>query len=129
MEKVRPFEIFTKRYDKWFDDNPNAYFSEVNLIRNIIPNGLGIEVGVGTGRFSKPLDIDIGVDPSIKMGKIAKKRGIKLMIGMGEVLPFRTEYFDFLICVKIVRFCTTLYGVYVFEYRFIFLFFRVLTTH
>jgi len=117
LEKIRPFEIFTKRYDKWFDDNPNAYFSEVNLIRNIILNGLGIEVGVGTGRFSKPLDIEIGVDPSMKMGKIAKKRGIKLIIGMGEVLPFRTEYFDFLIYVTTICFLKNLSKAFEEAYR------------
>ncbi|TFF99706.1 MAG: class I SAM-dependent methyltransferase [Promethearchaeota archaeon] len=117
MEQVKPFEIFTQRYDKWFDDNPNAYFSEVNLIREITPKGFGIEVGVGTGRFSKPLDVEIGVDPSIKMGKIAKKRGIKFIVGLGENLPFKTEYFDFLICVTTICFLKNLNKAFEEAYR------------
>lgn len=104
LDRVKSFENFSERYDKWFDDNPNAYLSEIKLLEKVIPNGLGLEVGVGTGRFSKPFYIEIGLDPSIKMGEIAKKRGIKLVNGIGENLPFKTEIFDFVVCITTICF-------------------------
>lgn len=39
----------------------------------LLPNiGKGVEIGVGTGRFSAPLGIKLGVDPSWEMSKLAR---------------------------------------------------------
>lgn len=50
---------------------------------------------MGSGRFAAPLGIRLGLDPSKKMGKFAKKRGKKVIKGVGESLPFHDSHFDY----------------------------------
>ena len=38
--------------------------------------GLGLEIGVGTGRFAGPLGIEIGIDPSMTMLTYSIKRNV-----------------------------------------------------
>ena len=64
----------------------------------------GIEVGLGSGRFSAPFGIKLGVDPSKELGKIAKKRGIKVIEGVAESLPFADSQFDFVLMVTTICF-------------------------
>ncbi|HII61825.1 DUF3216 domain-containing protein [Pyrococcus horikoshii] len=88
MPKIKPFEEHTERYDSWFERHKYAYLSELNAIKKVLPEEECIEVGVGTGRFAQPLGIKIGVEPSRKMAEIAEKRGIKVIEGIAEDLPF-----------------------------------------
>ena len=44
----------------------------------------GIEMGVGTGRFAVPLGIRWGMDPSIRMVKMAKARGLQVVAARAE---------------------------------------------
>ncbi len=74
-------------------------------MRVTIPaKGTGLEVGVGTGRFAAPLGIRFGLDPSPKMVEVAKKRGIDVVIGVGEDLPFKNSSFDFVVLVTTICF-------------------------
>ncbi len=50
--------------------------------------GKGVEIGVSTGRFAEPLGIEIGVEPSKRMRETAKKRGIQVVGGIPEKVPF-----------------------------------------
>jgi len=52
-----------------------------------------LEVGVGTGKFAAALNVAYGVDGSIRVLRFAKKRGIKVIIGDGQKLPFADESF------------------------------------
>ena len=52
-----------------------------------------LEVGVGSGRFAQALGIETGVDPSIKLLKMARRRGITVFLGKGEQLFLRKESF------------------------------------
>ena len=102
---IRVFEEFYQQYDKWFRRNKWVYRSEVEAVRKLIPHeGFGLEVGVGTGRFSVPFGIEIGVDPSMRMGSIAMRRGIRVVCGVGEDLPFREEAFDFVLNITTICF-------------------------
>ncbi|MBC7330280.1 class I SAM-dependent methyltransferase [bacterium] len=90
------FELFPEEYDEWFEEHKFAYLSELEALKRAIPEGRkGLEIGVGTGRFAKPLGIKIGIDPSEKMLEIARKRGIEGIQGRGENLPFKEGEFDF----------------------------------
>jgi hypothetical protein len=51
-------------------------------------SGTGVEIGVGTGRFAEPLGIRVGVEPSKAMRQVAQKRGIEVIDGVAQVLPF-----------------------------------------
>lgn len=105
MPKVQPFEKYTLRYENWFEQNKFAYRSEINALKEQIPKtGKGIEIGVGSGRFAAPLGIQIGLDPSKKMLKIAKQRGIKTVEAVAEKLPFAATNFDFVLMVTTICF-------------------------
>ena len=56
-----------KKYDNWYNRNRFAYISEINAIKKINPKGLGLEIGVGTGRFASKLNFSYGIDPSKKV--------------------------------------------------------------
>lgn len=90
------FDRFYKRYDAWYDRNISVYLSELIAIKKVLPKkSKGLEIGVGTGRFAVPLGITTGIDPSKNMIKIARQRGIKARLGLGERLPFRNYTFDY----------------------------------
>ncbi|MBW1699809.1 MAG: class I SAM-dependent methyltransferase [Deltaproteobacteria bacterium] len=103
--KIEPFEIYTQKYEDWFDKNRFAFESELQAIKNLLPpKKMGIEIGVGTGRFAVPLGIGLGVEPSPKMGEIAVNRGIKVVKAGAESLPFNDETFDFVLMVTTLCF-------------------------
>ncbi len=91
------FNQYYERYDAWYERNKFAYLSEIEAIKKVLPKeGKGLEIGVGTGRFAHPLGIEYGIDPSINMLKIARKRGIKVVVSYGEHLALRSSYFDYI---------------------------------
>jgi ubiquinone/menaquinone biosynthesis C-methylase UbiE len=93
--RIEVFELNIERYDNWFNKNRFAYLSELKAIKNLLPIGRGIEIGVGTGRFAEPLGIELGIDPSLAMKKKAKERGVKVIGGVAENLPIISNFFDF----------------------------------
>ena len=96
MAKIEPFERYPYQYEDWFERNKFVYESELRAISKQLPESKkGIEIGVGSGRFAAPLGIKIGVEPSNEMGKLAQKRGIEVINGMAESLPFDDSQFDF----------------------------------
>jgi len=105
MPNIDPFEKYPEQYDEWFDKNRFVYESELEAVKELIPKSKnGFEVGVGSGRFAAPLGIKLGVDPSKEMGKIAQKRGIKVIEGVAESLPFPDTQFDFVLMVTTICF-------------------------
>jgi SAM-dependent methyltransferase len=105
MPKVEPFEKYYKRYEDWFDKNRFAYESEILAIKELFPaNREGVEIGVGSGKFAGPLGIKLGVEPSQKMRKIAKKNGIKVLDAVAEKLPFENNQFEFALMVTTICF-------------------------
>jgi ubiquinone/menaquinone biosynthesis C-methylase UbiE len=105
MPKIKPFEEYPRRYEDWFRKNKFAYQSELLAVKALIPgNGEGIEIGVGSGRFAEPLGIKLGIEPSPKMRKIAEKKGIKVIDGVAEKLPFDDKQFKFILMVTTICF-------------------------
>ena len=105
MLQIAPFEKHVAEYDEWFDNHPLAYESELAAMRqqllSLPKNLLGLEVGVGTGRYAAPLGIKEGIEPSEEMAKRAVKRGIEVVNARAEKLPFRDIHFDFVLIVTI----------------------------
>ena len=97
--KHRVFENYAEEYDNWYEKNKFVYLSELEALKKVVPKGKGLEVGVGTGRFAKPLRIEYGVDLSSKMAYFAKKRGVETIVAKGESLPFKSGIFDFVLIV------------------------------
>jgi len=105
MPKIEPFEKYYNKYEDWFIKNKFAYQSELLAIRGLLPEkGRGVEIGVGSGRFAEPLGIKYGIDPSRKMLEIARKRGIKVSLGVAENLPYSDESFDYALMVTTICF-------------------------
>jgi SAM-dependent methyltransferase len=95
MPRVAPFETHHQRYEAWFEKHEAAYISELLALRPFVPwEGRGIEVGVGSGRFAAPLGVGVGVDPSPAMLVHAAARGIDVVEGVAENLPFADGSFD-----------------------------------
>ena len=63
-----------------------------------------MEIGVGTGRFAESLGIKTGVEPSKRMRELAQKRGLQVLNGVAEKLPFEDSRFDFVLMVTTVCF-------------------------
>ncbi|HEB37849.1 MAG TPA: class I SAM-dependent methyltransferase [Thermoplasmatales archaeon] len=118
MPRVEPFEKFSAEYDEWFVRNRDVYQAEVDAIKDLIPSGkIGLEVGIGTGRFALPLGIKIGVEPSKRMTEIAKKRGLQVYQAVAEALPFKKESFDFILMVTTICFVDDLFKLFKEAYR------------
>ncbi len=84
------FDRNAERYDAWYDRNRELYEAELELLPK--PASPSVEIGVGTGRFAI-IGIDVGVDISLPMLKIAKKRGIECVAGDAARLPFKDKIF------------------------------------
>lgn len=105
MPKISPFEKYADQYEEWFEKNRWVYEAELRAVKDMLPTGgHGMEVGVGTGRFAEPLGIKVGVEPSKRMREIAQKRGIHVLDGVAEELPFDDCEFDFVLMVTTVCF-------------------------
>jgi SAM-dependent methyltransferase len=105
MPGVNAFDKNVDRYEQWFVDNPLAYVSELRALRELLPtSGSGIEIGVGTGRFAAPLGIRNGIEPSRSMAEVARKRGIEVVPGVAEHMPFADGEFDHALMVTTVCF-------------------------
>ena len=99
LPTIEVFDKNWKKYEEWFEKRREIYLSELKVLEEILPKGHGIEIGVGSGRFAAPLGVNIGIDPSGNILKLAKIRGIKVVKGVGEFLPFKDSKFDFVLIV------------------------------
>ncbi|MFC4245678.1 methyltransferase domain-containing protein [Natribaculum luteum] len=105
MPKSAPFEEHTDRYEQWFDEHTEAYRAEIDALSRLVPaDAFGLEIGVGSGRFAEPLEIETGVDPAVEMLEYADDRGIDVVRGVAEALPFRTDRFDVAVIVTTICF-------------------------
>lgn len=106
MPRTAPFDQFVDQYDAWFYINAEVYAAELATVRQLLPPSpaLGLEVGVGSGKFAVPLGIKKGVEPSAAMADRAKSLGIDVLKGVAEELPFSQSEFDFLLMITTICF-------------------------
>jgi SAM-dependent methyltransferase len=105
MTTVHVFEEAAQEYDAWFDRNRAVYESEIMALQRFLPPPQGgLEIGVGTGRFAVPLGIEVGLEPAATMADLARRRGIMVIRGVAEALPFRSGSFDSVVMVTVICF-------------------------
>jgi ubiquinone/menaquinone biosynthesis C-methylase UbiE len=104
MPGSESFDKNVSQYEQWFIDHPHAYVSELHAVRELLPEGNGLEIGVGTGRFAAPLGITNGIEPSLAMASLAKRKGIEVVTGKAENMPYYDGNFDFALMVTTVCF-------------------------
>ena len=94
--KIRAFDSLAWAYDSWFEQEGRLIFTlEVEALKQVLPllPKPWIEIGIGSGRFAQALGIDIGLDPSSELLKIARNRGTRVLLGRGEEAPFKDGSF------------------------------------
>ena len=105
MSHTKIFDQNVEAYEQWYEDYPQVFESELLALKEQfqkLPENLhGIEVGLGTGRFSVPLGIKEGIEPAKEMAALAVKRGISVVDGYAEQLPFGDLKFDFVLFVTV----------------------------
>ena len=105
MPRTAPFEAHHRRYDDWFVHHAAAYQSELLAVRALLPwRGLGLAIGVGTGRFAAPLGVQIGIDPAREVLDYATNRGISTVQAVAEALPFADSSVDYALSVTTICF-------------------------
>jgi len=91
-----PFDTLASAYDAWFEEEGKLIFAiEVKALMEVLtllPKPW-LEVGVGSGRFAQALGIETGIDPSVKLLEMAKRRGITVFRARGEERYFNKEGF------------------------------------
>jgi SAM-dependent methyltransferase len=91
-----PFNDLAYEYDAWFEGKGKLIFEiEVKAFQEILP-GLPkpwLEIGAGSGRFAQALGIEAGLEPSIKMVEMARRREVTTFWGRGEQQVFEEASF------------------------------------
>jgi len=91
-----PFDDLATEYDAWFEkDGSLIFFIEVKAFKSLLPilPKPWLETGVGSGRFAQALGIETGIDPSVKLVEMARRRGVTAFLGGGEQEMFDEESF------------------------------------
>ena len=105
MTNSSPFDQYLSEYEQWFVAHHWVYQAELNAVRMLMPaSGNFIEIGVGTGRFAAPLDIQVGLEPSRQMAALARQQGIQIIHGVAEHLPIADASFNSALMVTTICF-------------------------
>lgn len=91
------FERLAERYDAWYEDpvGRQLFAMELACLRPLLQGTTRprLEVGVGSGRFAATLGVEVGLDPAREPLGLARARGVRVVQGVGERLPFRDGVF------------------------------------
>jgi len=120
MKTISLFDSHVEEYEKWYDRYPFVFQSEVEALREMMPEGdnlSGIEVALGTGRLAQALGIKEGVEPSAAMREVAMKRGIEVINGVAEQLPYKDLRFDFVMMAFCISYFNDLHVAFKEVYR------------
>jgi SAM-dependent methyltransferase len=93
---ISPFDNLALEYDAWFDGEGSLIFPiEVQAFKSLLSSlpRPWLEIGVGSGRFAQALGIETGIDPSIRLVEMARRRGVTAFLGRGEQELFDEESF------------------------------------
>lgn len=120
MAKTKSFEHYAENYDIWFEKHKTIYDDEVRTAKKLIGSASnGFEIGIGSGKFALPLGIKIGIEPSRRMREIAQAKGLDVIDGVAEDLPFENEKFDFAAMITTICFVDDLFQALSEAYRVI----------
>ncbi|MCF0177130.1 MAG: class I SAM-dependent methyltransferase [Bacteroidales bacterium] len=97
----KAYDEYAEQYDSWFLQNENVLLTELALVAKCLKDaGRTLSIGCGSGLFEKLLYQDYGikvtdgVEPSVSMAEIARKRGMNVTIATAEEvdMPGEGEY-------------------------------------
>ena len=94
---AQAFEDLADCYDAWYDTAAGRVLFDLELgaLRPLLAGTAGprLEVGVGSGRFAAALGFEVGLDPAGASLRLATARGVRVVRGVGEQLPFLDDTF------------------------------------
>lgn len=105
----KSFDQYAEKYDEWFLSNQNVLYSEVKLVAKALTintvrgnhfPGDTLSIGCGSALFEMILEkewgikIVHGIEPSVEMASIARKRGMEVVIGTAENTDFGEACYD-----------------------------------
>ena len=94
-------------YDGWFIENDKLFAAECSAVAALLDEGAEYrEIGVGTGIFAEKLGIREGVEPSEDMARFARKRGVRVIGGVAEKLPYPADSAEGLVMITVDPFLT-----------------------
>jgi len=103
--KTEPFDFHLDLYEQWFETYRYAYLSEIEAIKKVWQSqGATMEIGIGSGLFALPLSVKQGVEPSASMRQKAAERGLTVVEGVAESLPYEDASFDAVLMVTTICF-------------------------
>ena len=111
--RVRVVEVFNsvvEYYDSWYETPLGRYVvkAEVKALQHLLPpRGVGVDVGGGTGVFTREIINDrwaLCLDPAIQMLRRASRRGVDVICGVAEKPPLRESSLDFAFMVTVLEF-------------------------
>ena len=100
MENRQKFDGYAAQYDEWFMKNEQLFTSELKLFQKALGDISGkrlLSVGCGSGLFESNIDCSAvdGLEPSEDMGRIAEKRGIRIVkYGLIEDYQIPADTYD-----------------------------------
>ncbi len=116
--KQNPFDTFTDEYENWFIENEILFQSELLALKQVVPiDKTGIEIGVGSGIFAEKLHVTCGVDPSVKILELARRRNSTVCQAAAEHLPCLAKIFDFAVFITSICFIDDLMNAFKEVYR------------
>ena len=104
-----PFDKVAQEYDDWYDspEGSHIYREELECVL-LVKGRVGtrwIEAGAGTGRFGAELAVKYALDPSRSMLGLAARRGLRIVMGRSESMPFADGCLDGVLKVVSLEFC------------------------
>jgi len=110
---IAVFDEVAEYYDAWYEEPMGQFVikAESKVLNELLPGkGTGLDVGGGTGVFSRKLmELSedrwiICLDPALRMLKRARGRSVDTVCGVASKLPFRPHVFDFAFAVTLLEF-------------------------
>jgi ubiquinone/menaquinone biosynthesis C-methylase UbiE len=95
---------YADEYDLWYSKHPRVFESEVAAIKALQLEGYGLELGVGSGALAAALRVNLGIDQSLNMLHLAKRKGVTVIQAAGEHLPFRNKSFEYILLINTLCF-------------------------
>jgi ubiquinone/menaquinone biosynthesis C-methylase UbiE len=110
-EIVKLFDTVVEKYDSWYDSEAGKIVlkTEAEMLRRALPEGLGVEIGAGTCRFSSLLSDGrsiICLEPSTSMLMYGYMRGRcpEALAAVAEYSPLRSGCVSFAYMVTVLEF-------------------------
>lgn len=115
-----PFNQHIVEYEDWYQQYNHVFLSEVFALRKMLPSNEnldGLEVGVATGRLALALGIGQGLEPSAAMRELAIRRGIDVLPGIAERMPYGDEHFDYILMSFCISYFNDLHAAFAESFR------------